>query len=437
MIAYWWYLVKVSACLIVFYILYTTCLKNCTFFLLNRIYLVSGLLLSFVIPILKFSIFKGQPGFVLSTIIPKTWIEPESVLFQSQNLSNNDVSISYLTVLSAIYFSGIFVLFFRLLFSIIRICRIKNNSDICRMGSITIVKIDTMVPFSFFNMVFLPKNENNPMIMEHEMAHIKQFHWFDLMLTEIAAVLLWINPFVVLYKRSLKLQHEYLADSSVTKDNSRIEHYLGCMLKRVHMVSSGRLVSHFYCKTIKKRIIMITKNRTSIKYSGVYLLSLPLVCLLLVAFTSNYDACFSKKVPVIAGADEYQPSVCPVVLTKVTHISGFGTRISPITGKKAFHCGVDLASPEGEKVMSAAKGVVVKTDSDPKMGNYVIIKHNDTYSTLYSHLRSTSVKAGKMVEKEQGIGYVGHTGVSTGPHLHYEVIKNGVNVDPKDYYPAK
>ena len=118
-----------------------------------------------------------------------------------------------------------------------------------------------LVPFSFFNMVFLPEHENNPLIIEHEIAHIRQLHWFDLIIAEIATVLLWFNPFVVLYKNSLKLQHEYLADASVLKDSRKTEGYLRCMLQRVQLVSSGGLTSHFYCKTIKKRIIMISKNK--------------------------------------------------------------------------------------------------------------------------------------------------------------------------------
>jgi hypothetical protein len=433
MTAYWWYIAKVSICLVVFYTLYTTCLKNCTFFLLNRIYLVLGLLLSFIIPVLKFSIFNGQSDFAFSTMIHKTWIEPEYDFFQSQNLSTHDTSINFLTVLSVTYFFGISILFFKLLFSIIRIRRIKHNAETYRLGNIKIVKMDSLVPFSFFNMIFLPKNENNPMIVEHEMAHIKQLHWVDLILTEIASVLLWMNPFVILYKSSLKLQHEYLADARVVKDHNQIEHYLGCMLKRVQMVSSNGLVSHFYCKTIKKRIVMITKNRTSIKYAGMYLLSLPIVCLLLAAFTSNYKTAFTDKTTVTAGADEYRPSICPIVLTRVTHISNYGERIHPITRKKDFHYGIDFAVPEGEKIMSAAKGIVAEINTDPQKGNYILIVHNKMYSTFYTHLKSVSVKAGEPLEKGQVIGYVGNTGISTGPHLHYEVIENGVNVDPKNY----
>jgi len=141
--------------------------------------------------------------------------------------------------------------------------------------------MDSISPFSFFNLIFLPRNGNHQMIIEHETTHVKQFHWVDLILMEIVSVLLWFNPFVILYKNALKLQHEYLADTSVIKDKNRIETYLNCMLKQVQVVSCNGITSQFYCKTIKKRIVMITKNKTSNKYLGVYLLALPLVCFML------------------------------------------------------------------------------------------------------------------------------------------------------------
>ncbi|MDR0232419.1 MAG: hypothetical protein LBI82_09915 [Dysgonamonadaceae bacterium] len=143
-------------------------------------------------------------------------------------------------------------------------------------------------------MIFLPKHENHQMIIEHEITHVKQFHWVDLVLVEIVSVLLWFNPFVIFYKKSLKLQHEYLADTSIIKDRNQIESYLNCMLKQVQVVSCNGIISQFYCKTIKKRIVMITKNKTSNKYLGVYLFVLPLVCFMLFAFSSNKG--FAQKI---------------------------------------------------------------------------------------------------------------------------------------------
>jgi beta-lactamase regulating signal transducer with metallopeptidase domain len=406
-------------------------------------------MLSFIVPILKLSFLESHSIAGIPNIMPDVWTTPEVDFIETQNASHVLNTFQITTLLSVAYVTGASILVFKLLFSIFRIIRIKHNSGIHQIGRFKLVRTNHTSPFSFFNLIFMPKNETNPMILNHEMAHIKQFHWIDLVLVEVTSVLLWFNPFVVLYKSTLKLQHEYLADNNVVRDDNQIESYLACMLKRIQFVSNGGLVSHFYCKTIKKRIIMITKHKTSVKYSGVYLLALPLIFILLVAFTGNtYKiAILPAKVGTIIkhqpgsenslSTNEYLPSIYPVDIKKITRTaSGFGWRIHPKYKIRKFHCGIDYATSEGEKVMSAAKGTVAKTEFGAKgMGNYVMIKHNDTYTTLYTHLKGISVSVGDQIEKGQIIGFVGNTGYATGPHLHYEVFKNGKNVNPQNYLP--
>ena len=440
MTAYWWYLLKVSICIIAFYSFYIVLLRNCTFFLLNRLYLLLGLFLSFVIPILNFSIFKSQSNNGLSNIIYPFLIEPEYEFFQTQNLSDHVTTINYSMILPIIYFTGISVLFFKLLFSIIRILQIRNHSETYQLGKNKVVKVGSHLPFSFFNMIFLPKDENSQMIIEHEIAHTRQFHWFDLVLTEIVSILLWFNPFVIFYKNSLKLQHEYLADTNVVKDKSQIEEYLNCMLKHIQVAGYSGIINHFYCKTIKKRIVMITKNKTSNKYLAVYLLIIPVVCFMLLAFSSSKaelvkNSEFMQDTTVIDVTVLNAPSIYPVDSKKIKNISEFGERTNPQTKVKVPHPGMDFAIAEGEDVVSTAGGVVVDAKFDSGRGNYVVIRHDEIYSTSYSHLKSILVQVGEKLKQGQVIGYVGNTGISTGPHLHYEVLRDGKNVNPKDYLP--
>lgn len=125
------------------------------------------------------------------------------------------------------------------------------------------------------------------------------------------------------------------------------------------------------------------------------------------------------------------PSIWPV---KGPVSSKFGPRISPFTGKKAFHAGVDIVAPRGEKVRAPAKGKVVRASYDTRMGNYIRINHRHGIETTYGHLSKMLVRYGQEVKRGEVLGLVGSTGrFSTGPHLHYQVAVNDKVVDPLQY----
>jgi len=106
--------------------------------------------------------------------------------------------------------------------------------------------------------------------------------------------------------------------------------------------------------------------------------------------------------------------------------SSFGMRKHPILGFNKLHKGTDFAAPRGAPVMASGNGVVVMAQKYKGYGNYILLKHNSTYKTAYAHLSKygRNIRKGTRVIQGQIVGYVGSTGMSTGPHLHYEVIKN-------------
>lgn len=115
--------------------------------------------------------------------------------------------------------------------------------------------------------------------------------------------------------------------------------------------------------------------------------------------------------------------------------SGYGYRIHPIHKIRKFHRGVDFTAPKGTPVFSTGDGVIKKiTKSSRGYGNRVLIDHGFFYETLYAHLNSIDVKKGQTVKKGEQIGTVGSTGLSTAPHLHYEVHYQGKTVDPKYFF---
>lgn len=110
--------------------------------------------------------------------------------------------------------------------------------------------------------------------------------------------------------------------------------------------------------------------------------------------------------------------------------SPYGWRSSPFTGKRSFHSGSDYACPQGTPVYAALDGKVTTAGYNDTYGNYVIITHHSGYKTLYGHLSAITCKKGNFVYTNTVIGKVGNTGMSTGPHLHFTVYKNGVTVNP-------
>lgn len=114
--------------------------------------------------------------------------------------------------------------------------------------------------------------------------------------------------------------------------------------------------------------------------------------------------------------------------------SRFGLRIHPITGEKKTHTGMDIASNQGTAVYASDGGTVTLAGWNGGYGNCIMIDHGNGYVTLYGHLSSISVSEGQTVSQGNTIGAVGSTGVSTGPHLHFEVLQNGTRIDPEQFF---
>lgn len=116
--------------------------------------------------------------------------------------------------------------------------------------------------------------------------------------------------------------------------------------------------------------------------------------------------------------------------------SPFGYRTHPTTGVYKLHSGCDISSSgiRGASIYAAKGGTVMKAGYNRGYGNYVLINHGDGYATLYGHADTLLVSAGQVVNKGDVIGYVGNTGYSTGPHLHFEVMKNGEYTNPLSYF---
>ncbi|MDR0877052.1 MAG: M23 family metallopeptidase [Treponema sp.] len=121
--------------------------------------------------------------------------------------------------------------------------------------------------------------------------------------------------------------------------------------------------------------------------------------------------------------------IWPISSRRIT--SSYGYRPSPFTGVRSFHSGLDIGAATGTPIYAAMPGRVTTAGWDDSYGNYVVITHQNGYRSLYGHMSIIRVKTGAYVNTETRIGDVGSTGLSTGPHLHFTVYKNGVTVNPR------
>jgi murein DD-endopeptidase MepM/ murein hydrolase activator NlpD len=130
------------------------------------------------------------------------------------------------------------------------------------------------------------------------------------------------------------------------------------------------------------------------------------------------------------------PAIIPISTKDLTRIaSGYGLRIHPVYKITKFHAGMDFTAPMGTEIYASGDGTISGVFSNRRgMGNYIIIDHGFGYTSTYGHLDSFAVRNGQKVSRGDVIGYVGNTGLSVAPHLHYEVKLNDINVDPVNYF---
>lgn len=410
------YLLKVNICIAIFYVVYLVLFRQTNRLQLNRAFLLLGLLMSFLVPLV---VLTSNPINLPVAILAGDTIMDN--LTSAETIKPLDSRYSFF---SYIYYCGVLVSVFVTIISCLKVFRIYLSAQKLKRDHHTVFIHPNIQPFSFFGMLFIRSRDEDPMIVEHEMAHIKQRHWVDLVLVELASIFLWFNPIIHFYRQSILLQHEYIADRHVATKVS-VESYLDCVAKHLESTIDSKLANSFNTHSIKKRIVMITetKNHSAIRY----LVILPLVAIVIMAFATRRTT--SNTV-----MQDIQLTF-PVDANKVKQGdgAGYGKRINPKTNSEVFHTGLDLILSVGNNVYAAADGVVISAENAGDYGKLVIIKHSKDLQTSSAHLESILVKAGDKVEAGHIIGTVGSTGLSSGPHLHFEVLKDGKTVDPAAY----
>ena len=440
---YFLYIIKVSVVQSVFFVFYLVFLKKRTALLHQRIFLIASLIFSFIIPFIRITYLKDSidiPHHLLK--FSETFNE---YFIQRVNTAYDHSSgVSWLKILSLIYLTGMMISVYRFLASVISLFHIIRQGTIYRHNHFKLVYIDEAIsPFSFLHFIMISKafysDAELKNIIAHENVHIKQLHSFDIILIETIKVLTWFNPLINHVKRSVKAIHEYIADRCVIESGTDPLEYQMLLIRQNFNHKIQNLTSHLNVSLIKKRIMMLTNNQKTMTRNHRYFLTIPLLVIMLMAF--SYKNIISDNVITGSSAllqSENRPCISPVEKDEIRVTSGYGMRIHPIYKKEMMHEGIDLAAAEGTHVVATAEGIIKEIadeNYDPKgYGKFIVIVHDQTYMTMYAQLSEVLVKEKQSVKKGEIIGRVGESGLSTAPHLHYEVWKNNEKVNPADYF---
>ena len=334
---------------------------------------------------------------------------------------------------------GIFRFLVRFLATVIHLFVLKSRSKTLKKNGYELVISKVPEIFSYFNWVFIPEDkieEFDKQIIEHEKAHIQLKHSLDVVLTEVYIAFFWFNPLLYFYRKSLKAVHEFQADKGVLQNGVKTSQYLQLLMQSLEVSKPNNLYNYFNQPILKKRVTMMTKPKSNRLAKLKYILLLPVCALLVSAFTS--PSIENNKYLNIINVPEFlntPPSGYPVQNASKNDISSFfGEKSTSKNNKtRVVHTGVDIKAKIGTPVIATADGTIAKALMEGDWGNLVVITHTDGYETWYAHLNEFNSSEDQDVKKGDVIGYVGNTGKSLGPHLHYEVKQNGKPLNPLDY----
>ncbi len=417
------YLFEANCAFMVLFSIFQFFFSRLTFYSTNRFFLLSMLPLAFILPALNFSL---NVEYIRDIAVPELMeLPPLTDSLQEEPTAAG--AFDAVDFLKTVYVIGLLTCVFRLVLNAFKIFLLKRKSEAEYDNGFYLITADVPSIFSFFNWIFIPSNnavEYEPPVIEHEKIHARKLHSLDLILTELLVALIWFNPFVYFFRRTIRTVHECQVDSIVLSGNVKKSDYLQLLLNNLNLGSSSAdFYNYFNGLTIKKRVQMITQNKSSRLQLLRYFIIVPVLALFTMSFTGT-------------SSTGEKPSLFPIDKSLSYRLtSNFGVKFkNPITKEVKVHKGIDIAAKRGVPVLATAGGTAVKVLYKKGYGNFVIIDHGNGYESLYAHLKDFSIKKGQKVDKGQEIGHLGNTGMSTGPHLHFEIRLNGENVNPFDYF---
>ena len=308
---------------IILYYTYKLLFGKCNRFNVCRIILLTMSVFAFVFPFISIKISGQMPEyfFIMDNV---EILSNNEINLEADNVKNN--SLSFLQIISAIYVVGVIFSFMKMFFNIYKVNKIKQGKKFEIIDNVKIIHTnENHIPFSFFNNIFigtsslvtelvevtddiLPSTGSgivNPLILKHEMSHVKNHHSLDVILMEIMISFQWFNPFIYKMKKELQNVHEYIADNEAVENETDKSNYMMLLLQQCTADNFNTVANNFSFLLTKKRISMITQKQKTKRMVMRLLLTLPVFAMLILLNTqcdnpkSNDEGNVSKEqVPV-------------------------------------------------------------------------------------------------------------------------------------------
>jgi len=286
------YILKSSISILVFYVSYCFVLRKTTYFKQNRLFLLIGLVISLIIPFLDFQFSQSSQTELFITL--KSVTLGASYVEETRNIFDN------YSFIELFYFLIVAVLSFQFLFQFISLIKLFFHSEKERKnGYILVLTNKNNANFSFFNYIFINKkiksSEGFDAIIKHEFVHIVQKHSVDILLAEILTIVLWFNPFAWLYKKSIKENHEYLADDGVvSKTYSTIE-YQKLLFEQSFGINFS-IANNFNSSLTFKRLNMMKKIKSNKYLKFNVFLTIPVIVFMIFFVACSKEITSIKQV---------------------------------------------------------------------------------------------------------------------------------------------
>jgi len=324
------YLLKSSACLVLFFAFYLLVLSRFTFFKINRFYLLGTLLLSFSIPTLHFTIEKSVPQQVVpisqiavpSDFIAETDVSPS--ILPTGGLMETEKVFNWIAPLPYLYMSVVIGLIIMAIWRLIVLFRYTRRNTKMVNGLKLLHKTEGFTNCSFFSYVFVDEKgltkAEFEILLKHEKVHAEQYHSADKIIMMFAKAVLWFNPVIYLWDKALEQVHEYEADE-VTSSAFGHQNYASLLLRLVVNQNEDPLIHNFVKKPVKERIKMLFNSKSRAIKKLMYLLTLPIVACLIWSFTIDVVDTSSSASTINNDAD---PVIGKQIKGVVDSISGAG-----------------------------------------------------------------------------------------------------------------